>query len=60
MGGSGWTALRLMRWSGWFAVRTSSTEDVDKIYAESFTARAICNLVIKLDDEALQEKPVLI
>lgn len=35
MGGSECTALRPMRWSGWFAVRISGTEDVYEIYAES-------------------------
>jgi phosphoglucomutase len=41
--------------NGWFAARPSGTEDVYKIYAESFKDKNHLNSIIK-DAEALVEK----
>jgi phosphoglucomutase len=40
--------------SGWFAVRPSGTEDIYKIYAESFAGREAVDRILKEAEEVVQ------
>jgi len=39
--------LKVMAESGWFAARPSGTEDIDKIYAESFRGTYYLHLIME-------------